>query len=289
MQIVVGPSFRAATTHILTRASPPVPRTSYMYFVLASTSGGGVGSSRPRNERFGVYDLLVGLTGLLGSSARSFALMFGTVFAFGAGVIGAIGAGVGRIAIGRAAAGRSSRRARPRPRRGSTARALDSALVPHSCATADAALVGLGFGTPARSAGASEARAAGAALAVGAAVARATAAAVGDALGSAGAGVAALALARTIGAGGFGERRANGALVAAGDGAAVGGGLTVTATGPIVGTLSGAAGISFRGWVSKTFCVGRGLGCGDCCGIGRGFGGAVGAVFASSWRLTGST
>ncbi len=260
-----------------------------MYFVLASTSGGGVGSSRPRNERFGVYDLLVGLTGLLGSSARSFALMFGTVFAFGAGVIGAIGAGVGRISIGRAAALTLFAAAPGRGPGEGPPLGPGLGARPALLATADAALVGLGFGTPARSAGASEARAAGAALAVGAAVARATAAAVGDALGSAGAGVAALALARTIGAGGFGERRANGALVAAGDGAAVGGGLTVTATGPIVGTLSGAAGISFRGWVSKTFCVGRGLGCGDCCGIGRGFGGAVGAVFASSWRLTGST
>ena len=68
-----------------------------------------------------------------------------------------------------------------------------------------AALVGLGFGTPARWAGGSELRAAGAALAVGAALARAIAAAVGEAFGIAGAGVAAGAVARTTGAGSLGK------------------------------------------------------------------------------------
>jgi hypothetical protein len=148
-------------------------------------------------------------------------------------------------------------------------------------------LVGLGFGTPERWAGASEARAAGAVVARGAGLARATAAAVGEAWGTAGAGVAGRTVARTIGAGGFGDGRVDATLVGAGDGAAVGGGFNATATGPTVGTLTGAAGISWRGCISKTFCVGCGFGWGVCSGIGRGFGGAVGAVFASSWRFTG--
>ena len=74
-----------------------------MYFVFASTSGGGVGSRRPRNEYVGEYALLVGFTGLFGKSARSFALMFGGLLDLEAVARGA-GTGVGRIWIGRAAA-----------------------------------------------------------------------------------------------------------------------------------------------------------------------------------------
>lgn len=103
MQTVVGPALCIDVTHILTRSSRPVPFTSYMYFVRARTSGGGVGSSRPRKERVGVYCLLVGLTGLLGSSDRSFEVKLFEACDFGAGVTRAAG-GVGRIATGRAGA-----------------------------------------------------------------------------------------------------------------------------------------------------------------------------------------
>ena len=148
-------------------------------------------------------------------------------------------------------------------------------------------LVGLGLGTPETFAGASEARAAGAGLVCGAAVARAIAALVGEAFGTAGGGVAAFGVGRATVPGAFGEGRAEGALVGTGDGAAVGGGLMETATGPTVGTLAGAAGSSVVGRVSKMFAVGCGFGWGVCCGMGRGFGGAVGANRASSCRLTG--
>lgn len=257
-----------------------------MYFVLASTSGGGVGSKRPRSENAGTYCLLVGFTGLFGSIARSRALMFGGALDFEAPAAPGDGRGVGRISIGRWGA-RAVFSALPAlgpgdgpplgPGLGADPAVLATAVV----------LVGLGFGTPLRGAGAVEARVAGAGFALGMAVARAMAAVVGEAFGTGGAGVAGRCVARATGAGGFGDGCADGALVGAGDGTAVGGTLTATAIGPTVGTLTGAAGISLRGCVSKTFCVGWGFGCGDCCGIGRGFGGAVGAILASSWRLTG--
>lgn len=232
-----------------------------MYFVLASTSGGGVGSSRPRSDKFGTYDFVVGFTGLLGSSERNFALMFGAALA-GFGRLGAraAGTGVGRIAIGRAGA-RTVLAAAPGCGPGE-APPLGPGLgaVPAVRATAAAVVVGLGLGTPGRCAGTAEARTAGAAEALGAGLARAGAAAVGEAFGIAGAGVAAATVARTTGAGGFGEGRAEGAAVGAGDGAAVGGAFTATATGAAVGTLTGAAGISGLGCVSKTFCVGCGFG-----------------------------
>ena len=104
MQIVVGPALRADVTHMRTRSSLPTPRVSYMYFVFASTSGGGVGSRCPRNEYDGVYCFIVGFTGLFGSSARNRALIFGgdflAGFAFGAGA----GEGGGATAIGRCGA-----------------------------------------------------------------------------------------------------------------------------------------------------------------------------------------
>src|SRR5579862_5414140 len=228
-----------------------------MYFVLASTSGGGVGSRRPRSDKFGVYDFDVGFTGLFGSSERSFALMFGgALVAFGRLVARAAGNGVGRIAIGRAGAltvfaavpGWGPGDAPP----------LGPGLgaLPGVRATAAAVVVGLGFGTPERCAGADVARIAGAADALGAGLARAGAAAVGEAFGTAGAGVAAATVARTTGAGGLGDGRADGAAVGAGDGAAVGGAFTATATGATVATLTGAAGISGLACVSKIFCVG---------------------------------
>ncbi len=170
--------------------------------------------------------------------------MFGALFALGAGVTRAAGGAVGRIWTGRAGAGALLGAT---PGRGpGDAPPLGPGLgaVPGVRATAAAVLVGLGLGTPVRFAGASEARTAGAAVAFGAEVARATAAVVGDAWGTAGAGVAARGLARTIGGAGFGEGGATRAVVGIGDGAAVGGGFTATATGPAVGTLTGAAGIS---------------------------------------------
>jgi hypothetical protein len=104
VQIVVGPPLWVAVTHIFTRSSLPVPFVSYVYLVRARTSGGGVGSSRPLSEGIEVYCLLFGLTGLLGSSDRSFAvkLLFDGR-ARGAGVA-RTGTGVGRIATGRAGA-----------------------------------------------------------------------------------------------------------------------------------------------------------------------------------------
>jgi hypothetical protein len=225
-----------------------------MYFVFASTSGGGVGSSRPRNDKLGVYDLVVGLTGLFGSKERNLALMFGgALVALGRVVARDAGTGVGRIVMGRAGA-RTVFEAAPGCGPGD-APPLGPGLgaVPVVRATAAAVVVGLGLGTPDRCAGAAEARTAGAAEALGAGLARAGAAAVGEAFGIAGAGDAAIAVARTTGAGGFGEGRADGAAVGAGDGAAVGGAFTATESGATVGTLTGAAGISGLGCVSKIF------------------------------------
>src|SRR5579863_1600790 len=190
-----------------------------MYFVLASTSGGGVGSRRPRSDRFGTYDFDVGFTGLFGSSERSFALMFGgALVGLGRLVARGAGTGVGRIAIGLAGA-RTVFVAAPDCGPGE-APPLGPGLgaVPAVRATAAAVVVGLGLGTPERGAGAVEARTAGAAEALGAGLARAGAAAVGDALGTAGTGVAAATVARTTGAGGFGDGRAEGAAVGAGEG-----------------------------------------------------------------------
>src|ERR1700729_2618194 len=206
-----------------------------MYFVLARISGGGVGSSLPRSEYEGVYDLLVGFTGLFGSIARSLALGLRGVCDFGAGVICV--AGGGRTSIGRAGA-RTLLEAAP-GRGPGEAPPLGPGLgaVPAVRAT-DVVLVGLGFGTPVRGAGGSEARATGAAVACGAALARAIAADVGEARGRAGAGVAARAVGRSTGAGGFGDGRADGALVGAGEGATVGGTFTATETGATVGTVT---------------------------------------------------
>src|SRR6516225_1887009 len=58
VQIVVGPDLRASVTHITTRPSLPPPREWYIYFVFASTSGGGVGSIRPCSEYWPLYCLL---------------------------------------------------------------------------------------------------------------------------------------------------------------------------------------------------------------------------------------
>jgi len=198
-----------------------------MYFVLARTSGGGVGSRRPRNEYVGVYCLLCGFTGLFGSIARSFALMSGALRVLGARVGCALGDGAARTAIGRGGAAFSTG---PLPVRGpGEAPPLGAGFgaVPAVRATT-AVLVGLGLGTPLTGAG----------------LARAMEAAVGTGLGSAGAGVAGLALGRAVGAAGLGEARATGAVEGTGDGATVGGGFNATAIGPTVGMLTGAEGTS---------------------------------------------
>jgi len=213
---------------------------------------------------------MVGLTGLFGSSERSFALMFGALDFFGGAVRRGAGAAVGGTAIGRCGA---LRPAAALPRGPGDAPPLGAGLgaVPAVRVTA-VVLVALGFGTPVTGAGVLRAMAAGAV----------------EGLGTAGAGVAGRKLGCVLGCGGRGVARAAGAAEAAGEGTAVGGGLTDTAIGPMVGMLTGAAGTALAGRVSKMFCVGWGFGCGVVCGIGRGLGGALGAVFASSCRLTGS-
>ena len=218
-----------------------------MYFVAATTSGGGVGSMRPCSERLGTYCLDVGLTGLFGSSDRSFALRF-KALALGAGV--ASGDGVGRTSIGRSGAAFVCPALPGRGPGDPTPLGPGLGAVPAVLATVWA-FVGLGLGTPGRAAGGAEARTAGAGDRLGAALARmATAAALGAALGCTGAGLAAFALGIAVGVGGFGEGRAVGAAVGAGDGAAVCGDLTAIARGATVATETGAAGSALAGVTS---------------------------------------
>ena len=66
-----------------------------------------MGSSRPRSESDGVYDLLVGLTGLFGSIERSLALMLGALFDFAAGVTRLLGPGSAEFRPGARAPARS--------------------------------------------------------------------------------------------------------------------------------------------------------------------------------------
>ncbi|MBV9332463.1 MAG: hypothetical protein JO146_00495, partial [Candidatus Eremiobacteraeota bacterium] len=96
---------------------------------------------------------------MFGSNERNFALMFGEVLpGFGRLVARVAGTGVGRIATGRAGA-RTVFAAAPGCGPGETP-PLGPGLgaVPVVRATAAAVLVGLGLGTPARGAGAAEAR-----------------------------------------------------------------------------------------------------------------------------------
>jgi hypothetical protein len=218
-----------------------------MYFVAASTSGGGVGSIRPCSENCGTYCLLVGLTGLLGSNARSFALR---LVADGVALDEGDGFGVGAMRIGRsgavfvcdAAPGRGP--GEPTPL-GPGLGAVPAVFV------IVGPFVGPGLGTPGTGAGSAEARTAGAGERLGAALARAaTAAAVGAALGWTGAADAVFALGAEVGTGGFGEGCALGAAVGAGDGCAVASGLIETASGATVATLTGAAGASLLGCTS---------------------------------------
>jgi hypothetical protein len=154
-------------------------------------------------------------------------LILGALFVLGAWVGCALGDGAGCTAIGR---GGAALRTGPLPVRGpGEAPPLGAGFgaVPPVRATT-AVLVGLGLGTPLTGAG----------------LARAIEAAVGTGFGSAGAGVAGLALGRAVGAAGFGDARATGDVEGAGDGAAVGGAFNATAIGPTVGMLTGAEGTS---------------------------------------------
>ena len=154
-------------------------------------------------------------------------MILGALRVLGARVGCALGDGAGCTAIGR---GGAALRIGPLPVRGpGEAPPLGAGFgaVPLVRATT-AVLVGLGLGTPLTGAG----------------LARAIEAAVGTGFGSAGAGVAGLALGRAVGAAGFCEARATGAVEGAGDGAAVGGAFNATAIGPTVGMLTGADGTS---------------------------------------------
>jgi hypothetical protein len=250
-----------------------------MYFVRASTSGGGVGSRCPRNEYVGVYCFIVGFTGLFGSIARKRALMFGGAFLAGLGFGAGGGDGGTATEIGRCGAallfpalpGRGPGDAPPE--------GAGLGALPTVCAWA--VLVGAGLGLPLTGAGVVRARAAGAADGFGAT--GAGLAGAGDGLGTGGADVATgLMLGRALGWGGNGVARTTGALDGAGEGTAVGGTFTETATGPTVGIVTGAAGSCAAGCGSTMFCVGCGCGCGVVCGTGSGLGGAFGAVLANS-------
>lgn len=72
-----------------------------------------------------------------------------------------------------------------------------------------------------------------------------------------------------------------------GVGAAVGGTRIVAARIAAVGTLVGTATGSGAGETAITACVGTGFGASEAAGAGVGFGGAVGANFASSCRTRG--
>jgi hypothetical protein len=72
-----------------------------------------------------------------------------------------------------------------------------------------------------------------------------------------------------------------------GVGAAVGGTRIETAICAAVGTLVGTATGSGAGVTAITACVGAGFGASEAAGAGVGFGGAVGANFASSCRTRG--
>jgi hypothetical protein len=174
-----------------------------MNFVWAKTSGGGVGSMCPASERWGVYDLVDGVTGPFGSSPRS--RSFRLVAAADGGLDEAgCGLGVGGIAIGREGAAFCW----PAPAEGPgdpTPFGPGLGAAPAAFETT-AAFVGLGLGTPGFGAGATDARATGAGEVAGAVLAAtATAAVVGTALGWAGAGVAGFAVGAAVGEGGLGD------------------------------------------------------------------------------------
>jgi hypothetical protein len=78
-----------------------------------------------------------------------------------------------------------------------------------------------------------------------------------------------------------------GAALGFGAGAAVGGGLIATATTAAVGTVVGTCAGRGAGETAITASVGMGFGASELSGAGVGFGGAVGANFASSCRTGG--
>ncbi len=174
-------------------------------------------------------------------------MRFSGTLDFGAGRSDGAGLGVGRTSIGRAGAAFVCPAFPGRGPGDATPLGAGLAAVPAVLVTA-CALVGLGLGTPERGAGGADARNAGAGDWLGAALARnATAVAVGAALGCAGAGDAAFALGAALGTGGLGDGCKLGAAVGAGEDTAVASGFTDTATGAVVGRLTGAAGSSLLG------------------------------------------
>ena len=84
----------------------------------------------------------------------------------------------------------------------------------------------------------------------------------------------------------FGTGRAVGAAVGACVGGAVAGTRTVAAT-TLAGTVVGTAATTGIGVRLISGCVGCGFGAAEASGAGVGFGGAVGANLASSWRIRG--
>jgi hypothetical protein len=247
-----GPSRCVPVTHILSSASLPAPRSANVYFVIAMTAGGGVGSIDPRSPGWKLSWNCEGLTALCGKRPRNFALMSLLPECDAVGLGCGLGDGVGGTATGL----------------GGPALAVPAvpgfgpgepwALGPGVgcvpvCVACFGPWVGLGLGTPAIfAAGAAVGGPAGFGEAVGAVVAAATTAAVvgtavGLALGS-GTGVAAFAVGAAVGAGGRGVGGfAVGGADGTGVGAVVGGTLIATCCGPIDGTDVGTAGSWFCG------------------------------------------
>jgi len=220
---------------------------------------------------------------VVGSSARSFALMSGPGCAARDAEPGA-GLGVGRKVTARCgpalfvdelpATGPGA----PTP----FGPGLGATPADFAC---DGPEVGPGLGTPAVLAGEADAIGPGGAGLAGADVDRAIVEGLFGAVVAAGTELAA-AFGAALGCG-LALGAADETAVAAGDGTEVGGTLIVTATVAAVGTEIGTAGISGAGDGSTTCCVGCGFGCFEDCGTGRGLGGALGESFANSWRFCG--
>lgn len=229
------------------------------------------------------------MTGLCGSMLFSRSLRLRPVEgAFEGADFPGWGLGVGRSVTGRSGPARCVPAFPARGPGDATPLGPGEGAVPFEASGREEPCVGLGLGTPGLALGAALARATAAGEGLGEADAftALTAVAVGAAV-AAGAGVCGFAVGAAVGAGGRGEGLAVGAVVGTGEGAAVGGTLTVTATATAVGTEVGTAGNSLEGDGSITACVGCTFGSGVACGSGVGLGGAVGANFESSCRAGG--
>lgn len=122
-----------------------------MYFVIATISGGGVGSNPPCNRTCCLICLNDGFTGLFGSIERNFALM-SMPAPFGFGTPADATAGVGRTFTGRAGPGRETAAFPGRGPAAPTPVGPGLGALPAVFAIT-AALVGLGLGTPCCAAG----------------------------------------------------------------------------------------------------------------------------------------